>query len=170
MGSTEYLQVLEELLYSKVHPKDSKISIVKLPLYNFITLLVTIYSQFTQQTQITSLNLFILHYFVHLHLSSKNSTTAVSRAIDTWQEWSLCGKSTLTTRPRRDSSCQCCSPRGAVATTSKCSLKSESTSCELLDPNLCRRSSSPTVNLPPFRRCHHPRAYPLRYRHEKLYL
>ena len=82
LTNTSYLKVLEELLYSKVHPFDSKIPLVKLPFSNFINLLVTIFSQYAQQGTITNLNLFILNYFVRIILISKRPTKAPMKCID----------------------------------------------------------------------------------------
>ena len=64
LNSTEHLLVLEELLLFKVPPHDRQAKTVRLPFFNFISLLVTIFTEYTHQTQLNSLNLFILHYFV----------------------------------------------------------------------------------------------------------
>jgi len=64
LGNTHYLQVLEELLHSKIQSKDEKISLVKLPFFNFVTLLVSILTAYTKQSIDEPLNIFILNFIV----------------------------------------------------------------------------------------------------------
>ena len=81
LTNTSYLKVLEELLFSKVHPQDSKIAPVKLPFTNFINLLATIFSQYTQQSKITNLSLYILTHFVSFLQCSKKFTIVLTKCI-----------------------------------------------------------------------------------------
>lgn len=82
----QYLQVLEQLLTAKVNLPEGKINTVKLPLFNLIALLVTIYTQYTEQHQLQPLTLFVLHYFVSLQICSKSSTPLPSKCIGTCRE------------------------------------------------------------------------------------
>lgn len=71
LSNTQYLKVLEELLLMKIQINDEKISIVKLPFFNFITLLVSIFTEYTKQNTEEPLNLFILNFIVFFYRHSK---------------------------------------------------------------------------------------------------
>jgi hypothetical protein len=85
MGHTQYLQVLEELLFSRVHPRDPKIQVVKLPFFNLIALLVSIYTEYTQQTLVSALNLYILHYFVYFSRCRETNIRVPSNVTGIWK-------------------------------------------------------------------------------------
>jgi uncharacterized membrane protein YGL010W len=81
LSNTQYLKVLEELLFMKIQINDEKISTVKLPFFNFITLLVSIFTDYAKQTTEEPLNLYILSYIVLFHIYSKNTLNLLSNFI-----------------------------------------------------------------------------------------
>lgn len=46
LNNMQYLQVLEELLFTKIKQKEDRSRLVKLPLFNLISLLVNLYTSF----------------------------------------------------------------------------------------------------------------------------
>ena len=170
LSSIEYLQVLEELLFSKIHPKDAKISPVKLPLYNFISILVTIYSQYTTQNTINSLSLFILHYFVVIHSLSKLTMTLVLKVIDRCMAWSACGGNMLIIMEKHVCSSQCWVPKEIAETMLKCSCVSGKRSWGRSDPSWCKKSSWLTVFINLFRGRDNLSSHSIRCLDEKLHV
>lgn len=83
IGNLQYLQVLEELLLSRIHLREEKIALVKLPFFNLIALLLTVYTQYTEQTHTSALNLYFIHHFVLLTPVSTINTPPPLSSTDT---------------------------------------------------------------------------------------